>query len=297
MPRRVASLEPDVRAIADSLVDSFVRNGSGDFCADFAFRYPLRVIFRLMRLPEDRQDEIKQWAHQRLQLRYGNLSASEQVAAAKAQHEYHRFTMDLVAARRAQPGDDLLSWIIQDSDGGDDPLTEVQLAAQVTSMLTAGHETTAHWLTLLLRRLLAEPGRWSRLAAKPPSGAEIEEYLRLDGPVQSLWRQATVDAEIAGVPIRAGDRVSVVLASANAEDGVFPDARTFDPGRLNVTHHLAFGRGIHTCVGAGLARLEGRIALEVLPTRLPNLRLAAEDGFLIVASATQRSAQRLLVEW
>jgi cytochrome P450 len=297
MPRRVASLEPDIRAIAESLVNSFAPNRCGDFYADFAFRFPLRVIFRLLGLPEDRQDEIKEWANQRLQLRYGNLSAKDQITAAKAQRDYHRFTMDLVAERRAHPADDLLSWIIRDSDASDDPLSEVQLAAQVTSMLTAGHETTAHWLTLVVHRLLSEPGRWAQLAATQPTPAETDEYLRLDGPVQSLWRQTKADTHIAGIAIRAGERVSVVLASANAEDEVFPDGRTFKPDRPNVTHHLAFGRGVHTCVGAGLARLEGRIALDVLRARLPDLRLAAEDGFLIVASATQRSAQRLLVEW
>jgi cytochrome P450 len=298
MPHRVASIEPDIRVIAESLIDGFAARGRGDFYQVFAYPYPLRVVFRLLGLPEGRQEQIKGWATQRLALRYSNIPPSEQVAAARGQHEYHQFTMELVAQRRAYPADDLLSWIIQDSDASDDPLTEDQLAAQITSILTAGHETTAHWLTLTVHRLLSDPQSWSALVRDGrPTAAAIEEYLRLDGPVQSLWRQARVDTQIGGVPIRAGERVSVVIGSANADEDVFPVGRSFDADRPNVTQHLAFGRGIHTCVGASLARLEGRIALEALATRLPRLRLAAEGAVRITPSATQRAAQGLGVEW
>ncbi|MGI5129867.1 cytochrome P450 [Pseudonocardia sp. CA-107938] len=297
-PRRVATLEPDVRAIADSLVDRMVPAGHADFYAAFAYRYPLLVIFRLLGMPESDQEKVKGWANQRLALRYGKLAPQEQLVAARAQHDYHRYCTALVAERRRDPGQDLLSWMVADSDAGDDPLTEDQLASQVTSLLTAGHETTAHWLTLALRRLLSDRRQWEALVADPhPTTAQLEESLRIDGPVLSLWREARTDVELGGATIRAGERVSVVLGSANADGEVFPEPARFDPSRPNVAAHLAFGRGIHTCVGAGLARLEGRIALEVLATRLPTLRLAAHDGFRIVPSATQRAAQRLFVEW
>jgi cytochrome P450 len=298
LPRRVATLEPDIRAIAARLVAAMAPAGRGDFYADFAYRYPLLVIFRLLGLPESDQEQVKEWANQRLALRYGRLGAAEQVAAARAQHEYHAYCLALVAARRRTPGADMLSWIVADSDAGDDPLSEDQLASQVTSMLTAGHETTAHWLTLALRRLLSDRARWDALVANPhPTAAELEESLRLDGPVQSLWRQASADTTLGGCAVPAGARISVVLGSANVDGSVFAEPLAFDPARRDASHQLAFGRGIHTCLGAGLARLEGRIALEVLATRLPGLRLAADDGFRIVPSATQRAAQRLLVEW
>ena len=119
----------------------------------------------------------------------------------------------------------------------------------------------------------------------------------MDGPVQSIWRRAKADADVGGVQIPAGARVSVVLGSANADDTAFeaPDVFRFD--RPNVAQHLAFGRGIHTCVGAGIARLEGTVSLEVLAARLPKLRLAADDGFAFKPSATTRLAQQLYVEW
>jgi cytochrome P450 len=125
----------------------------------------------------------------------------------------------------------------------------------------------------------------------------IEESLRISGPAQAVWRKAKQDTVLHGVSIAAGDRVSVVLGSANLDEEKFDAASEFEPDRPNVTQHVAFGRGIHTCVGAAAARLEGRLSLEVLTQRLPDLRLADDDGFMFVPSAIQRMARRLYVEW
>ncbi|MGI5129885.1 cytochrome P450 [Pseudonocardia sp. CA-107938] len=299
LPRRVAVLEPTLTATADEVIDTFVERGRGDFYSDFAFRYPLLVVGRLVGIPDSDLDKVKDWAGQRVDLRNSDLDEQTQIAAAKAQREYYEYTLQLVADRRAQPGQDLLSWIIQDSDASDDPLTEDQLASQATSLLTAGHETTAHWLVVAVRRLLQERGRWDALVADPASLSmkAVEEGLRVDGPVQAIWRKVKQDVEIGGVSIPAGARLSLVLGSANDDETVFPDPRTFDDSRANVTQHLTFGRGPHTCVGAPIARLEARIALMALARRLPRLRLAADDELMFKPNATQRMAQRLLVEW
>jgi cytochrome P450 len=298
MPRKVASLEPELRAMSHALVDAFEPRGHGDFYQDYAYRFPLLVVCHLLGLPEEYHDQIREWADQQHQFRHGNPSREAQLVAAKSQRDAFAFNLDLVSRRRANPGNDLLSWIIEDSDNSQDPLSEAQLASQVTSLLTAGHETSSHFLTLLLRRALQDRWLWSGLIADPSViPAVVEEALRVDGPVQSLWRRAKVDVEVGGVSIPAGARVSLVVGSGNVDEATFESPAEFKPDRSNIGHHIAFGRGIHTCVGAGIARMESRITLKVLSARLPGMRLAADDGILFKPSATQRMAQRLYVEW
>jgi cytochrome P450 len=165
--------------------------------------------------------------------------------------------------------------------------------------MTAGHETSSHLMTMTLHRLLEDNGAWwRRLVADPATIATVvEESLRIDGPAQSLWRRAKQTAAVGGAEIPAGATVSVVLGSANADGEVFGAPDEFDPARMNNSAHLAFGRGIHTCPGAALARLEARVSLEVLTARLPRMRLAPDDGYMFTPSAIQRMARRLFVEW
>ena len=298
MPRRVASLEPTLRDMANRLIDSVESRGRGDFYRDYAYKFPLLVVCHLLGLPEEDHGRIRDWADQQHQFRYSEMSLADQVIAAQAQLDAFAYNLDLVVRRRARPGDDLLSWIIEDSDHSDDPLSEEQLASQVTSLLTAGHETSSHFLTLLLRRVLSDYSLWQAIVADPSRApAIVEESLRLDGPVQSLWRRAKADTVVGGVPIPAGARLSLVLPSANRDPAEFDAAADFRPDRANIGHHIAFGRGIHTCLGAGVARLESWLTLDVLASRLPGLRLAADDGLLFKPSATQRQAQRLYVAW
>jgi cytochrome P450 len=297
-PYRVASWEGELRAVANSIIDTFHSRGHGDFYADYAYKYPLVVVSRLIGLPDEHQEQVKNWASQRVELRNADLSPAEQVIAARAQIDYYEFTLDMVNQRRKNPGEDLLSWIIQDSDASDDPLTDAQLASQATSLLTAGHETTSYYLTIALRRLLEHRDLWQAIATDGDLRERVlEETLRLDGPVQSIWRLTKRDVEVGGVTIPAGQRVSVVLASANCDDSVFENAGEFRLDRANSTQHMAFGRGIHTCVGAGIARLEGRISLQTLAARLPKLRLVSQEPLAFKSSATQRIPKQLPVEW
>jgi hypothetical protein len=297
-PRRIAAQEPVFRELAEDLVDRFETRGGGEFYHDYAYRFPLQVVARFVGLPEDDYERVREWAAQQQELRYSTPDAETQIIAAKGQRDAFAYTLDLVARRRAEPTDDLLSWIIQDSDSSDDPLTEEQLASQVTSLLTAGHETSAHFLVMLVRRLLTDRSQWEKLVADPSTAASlVEEGLRTDGPVQTLWRRTKVDVEIGGQPIAAGSRVALIVGSANLDDSTFEQPGTYRPGRPDLGRHVAFGRGIHTCVGAGVARLESKVTLEVLASRLPRLRIAADDEPLFLPSATQRMAQRLMLEW
>lgn len=298
MPRRTAALEPEMQAIAHRLIDRMDEKGHADFYAEYAHPYPLSVIGHLVGVPESMHRQIVDWANQRVDLRFGNLPAEAQIAAARGQQDSHAYTSGLVAERRATPGEDLVSWMVQDSDSSDDPLSDDQLAAQVTDMLSAGHETSAHFLVLMLHRVLPDRELWAALPGRPDLVTwTVEEALRLVGPAQAIWREAKHDTEISGVTIPAGARVSVVLGSANHDEQVFEAPDDFRLGRSNASQHVAFGRGIHTCVGAAIARAEMRTSLESLASRLPNLRLAADDGLIFRPSAIQRSAKRLYLEW
>ena len=298
IPQRVDSLTEVAQEIGHRLVDEFIGAGSGDFYALYGRRFPLMVIGHLIGLPSAHFERVAAWANDRVALRFGNRSAAEQVAAARGQHESHLFTSELVRRRRAEPGDDLISSMVQESDTSGDPLSDDQMAAQVTDLLSAGHETSAHFLTLLVRRVVADRGMWAQLRSDDDlRTAVINEALRIDGPAHSIWRNAKRDTEIAGVPIHRGARVSLVLGSANLDEDVFDDPDNFDVTRPNVGSHIAFGRGIHTCLGASVARMEARVSLEVLSTRLPRLRAAAQDRLSFRPSANLRAADRLMVDW
>jgi cytochrome P450 len=151
---------------------------------------------------------------------------------------------------------------------------------------------------MLLYRILPDRELWSALRGQEPLTASlVEEGLRTDGPAQAIWRTAKQDVTLGGVAISAGSRLSLVLSSANMDGAVFDSPQAFDPSRSNVTQHVAFGRGIHTCVGAGVGRMEAQIALDVLAFRLPELRLADDAGYSVRPSAIQRMASSLAVIW
>ena len=296
--KRVAGLEDGLRALAHELVDDVEADGTCDFYTTFAHPFPLRAIGQLIGIPRADQGRITHWVTCNIQLKWGSLDAESHLAAARGRVEFYEFGQRLIAERRAEPGDDLLSALVIESDASDDPLTEPELVGQIMTLLTAGHETTANWLTLAVRRLLDEPGRWAGLASDVDSlGAVVEETLRYDGPAQGLWRTARDDVEVGGVTVPKGARISAVVGSAGRDGHMFSEPDRFDLDRSDARAHMQFGRGIHTCVGAGLARLEGRVAFQVLRERLPSLRLRDGGAVVFAPNAIQRVPRRLLVEW
>ena len=203
--KRVAGLEDGLRALAHELVDDVEADGTCDFYTTFAHPFPLRAIGQLIGIPRADQGRITHWVTCNIQLKWGSLDAESHLAAARGRVEFYEFGQRLIAERRAEPGDDLLSALVTESDASDDPLTEPELVGQIMTLLTAGHETTANWLTLAVRRLLDEPGRWAGLASDVESlGAVVEETLRYDGPAQGLWRTARDDVEVGGVTVPKG---------------------------------------------------------------------------------------------
>jgi cytochrome P450 len=295
--KRVAGLEASTRAIAHRLVDAVIAERACDFYEAFAYPFPLAVIASLLGFDEAAQERLHYWAGCRLDLAWGKLDSEGWRRCARAVVDFYQYVEGAIAERVARPREDVLSDLVAINAASDDPLATPEMVEQVQGLISAGHESTANWLTLSLYHLLSERERWERLCAQPAAIATaLEETLRFDSPVLGLWRRAAIDAVIGGHAVRAGQRIYCAVGSANRDGDAFASPDAFRPGREDAKSHLTFGRGPHVCVGAALARLEGRIAFEVLVERLPGVRLA-QDRLTIGRNATLRMTKALQVAW
>lgn len=277
-PRRVAELAPRIEAIAQELLDGFAADGEADIVERFAWPLPLRVMGELIGVPAG----DLHWLHERsrdwLSLYGATGSVEEQVAAAEGTVALQRYFVAAMEERTAEPRDDLMSALLAAVAEEDDPISIVELAGVPLDLVVAGHVTVTRAIGSALVLLLRRPGALEELRSDPTLVAPaIEEILRLESPAQGLFREATRDVELGGVLLPRGARLMVHFGSANRDEAVFADAGSYDPRRPDVNKHVAFGKGIHFCIGAPLARLELSIALPLLLERLPDLR-RADDG-------------------
>ncbi|MCC9312027.1 cytochrome P450 [Kitasatospora sp. RB6PN24] len=279
-PRRVAEFEPRVQRLTDRLIDSFAARGSADLIHEFAFPLPIYAICDLLGVPAEDQDDLRDWAGMMIRHHGGRRGG-----VGRAVKQIRKYLAELIHRKRADLGDDLISGLIRASDHGEH-LTENEAAAMAFILLFAGFETTINLVGNGLLALLCDPGQRALLQESVQRGESgllataVEELLRYDGPVElATWRFATSPLSIGGVEIPVGDPVLVVLAAADRDPARFDRPGTLDLARRD-NPHLGFGHGIHYCIGAPLARLEGQRALATLLTRLPDLRLAAEPGEL-----------------
>ncbi|MFD3994826.1 cytochrome P450 [Streptomyces sp. NPDC058583] len=275
-PRRVAEFTPRVQELTDRLIDAFVEKGSADLIHEFAFPLPIYAICDLLGVPEEDQDDFRDWAG--MMIRHGG---GPRGGVARSVKKMRGYLAELIHRKREEPGDDLISGLIKASDHGEH-LTENEAAAMAFILLFAGFETTVNLIGNGMYQLLRHPGQRELLQASVAAGETglletgIEELLRYDGPVEmATWRYATEPLTIGGQDIPAGDPVLVVLAAADRDPERFDGPDTLDLARRD-NQHLGYGHGIHYCLGAPLARLEGQTALATLLTRLPDLRLAAD---------------------
>lgn len=271
--RMVARLEPRVEQIVDGLLDDALGTGTVDLIPALAYPLPVTVISELLGVPAEDHTRFAEWSNTLARgvdpdflLPPGVI---EQVGRARG--EFQNYFRDLAALRRRRPGDDLLSALV-----AVDELTEAELLVTCTLLLVAGHETTVNLIGNGTLALLRHPEALARFRADPSIAADVvEELLRYDSPVQLVGRTALTDAEIAGVSIARGDHVLGLVGAANRDPAVFTDPDRLDLDRTAI-RHLSFGNGIHFCLGAPLARLEGRIVLRRLMERAPGLRLVGE---------------------
>jgi cytochrome P450 len=269
--RRIEALRPRIEQITDELLDAMAGREQVDLIDALAFPLPIQVICELLGIPSQDRDSFRSWSNT---LVGGEALRVQLPAAMMALVSYVRA---LIADRRQHPGDDLLSGLIAVRDQAD-RLSEEELSSMVFLLLIAGHETTVNLIGNGSYLLLSHRERWERLRADPALlPAAIEEFLRYESPVETATFRITTEAmEIGGTIVPAGEIVVVSLLSANRDEKRFPDAAEL---RLDRPHnpHMAFGHGIHYCLGAPLARLEARVAFSKLLARFPGLRLATDE--------------------
>ncbi|MFK0104461.1 cytochrome P450 [Streptomyces sp. NPDC091217] len=271
-PQRVEALRPRTREIADRLADDVLAQETPELVDGFAARVPISVICELLGVPLDDWDRFR-WASEQV---------VAPVAGADREEAYvwmSGYLTELIAGKRAEPGADLLSALADDTD--DDRLTDPELVGMAFLLLIAGYETTANLIGAVLLGLARRPELLKALRADPgliPTA--VEEFLRLDGPVVTATeRFATEDMHVGDVPVRRGDMLLVSLAAANRDPARFGEPDSFRLGRP-AGGHLAFGHGVHHCLGAPLARMEAEVAVTAFVQRVESLELAVAEAAL-----------------
>lgn len=296
--QRIASLEPRLRHLANRLIDQFEQDGQADFMRQFARPYPIMVIGSLLDVPEADMPHLLRWADDAMTLLFADVPAEHQIPLAQSYLALDQYVYDMVEERRKGPRDDLASDLLRAVDAGEAPLSTVEAADLLQRLLVAGFETTVKFLGNCLYQLLTERRYWQALLDDPGIiPALVEEALRFNSPVLSTFRQTTEAVELASKSIPKGAMVQVVLTSANHDEAIFPDAEIFDLQREKSSRHVTFGYGIHFCIGAPLARLETRVALEQLSQRLPSLRLVPDQEMVYIPNIVLHGLKQLLVEW
>lgn len=303
-PKVIAELEPVIRAIATKLIDSWIDNGSIEFVEQFGVPLPVEVIAHALNVPESRMADFKRWSDDSIAGIGTNISLEQRLQAEEGVNEYQHYFAAEFEKRKTEPQDDLLTALLQARIDDDDPevtdkrpLDMPEMLSIVQQLLVAGNETTTKLLTETMRLLANHPDQWRSLQRDPSRAPNvIEEALRLSTPTQGVFRIATRDHELEGVHIPKGARLVIVFASANRDEALYADADAFDPDRTGLRDHLAFGKGIHFCLGAALSRLEGRVALEELARRLDSFTLAESNAFEYFPSFLLRGLTRLDVD-
>ena len=300
-PRAVAELEPVVRDITAALIDGFVDKGTIEFVSEFAVPLPVRVIAKALNVPDDRLDDFKRWSDDSIAGIGTALTDDQQVMHQRGIIEFQLYFADQLEQRRVHPQNDILTNLLnaridasEDPDLPDVPLTMPEMLSILQQLLVAGNETTTKMLTEMMRLLAENPVEWDRVRNNPTTAkGVVEETLRMSTPTQGMWRIATKDTEVGGVEIPAGSRLVIMFTSGNRDQAMYENPDGFCPGRANAMNHLAFGRGIHYCVGAGLSRLEGLVAMEELARRLSSISLPASNTFEYHPSFMLRGLKRL----
>jgi cytochrome P450 len=299
-PRRVALIEDRIQALTHELLDRFAGRGHVELVTDYAVPLPLTIIAEQLGVSVLDLDRFKRWSDDAVLPMGGFLSEGERERCAHSQVEMGRYFAALIKDRRSAPREDMLTDLVEARLEGERPLDVPEMISILRQFLVAGNETTTKLITSTVMLLTQNPDQLQLLYDDPALAVgAVEEGLRLESPVQTMFRTATVDTSLGDVEIPAGGRVVLLIGAANRDPATFPDPDRFDIRRTNARFHVALAHGEHYCIGAALARAEASIALRTLTQRLPQLRLAGDDrnDFRHEASWTQRGLKALYLDF
>lgn len=277
-PGRIESMRPNVEQLcAELLTESeqkIAEHGSFDVLADYAEPLPVLVIADLLGVPRDIAPDLRRWSQDIVKMYEFDKTREQELAAQKSGFEFSQYVAALANERKSNPKNDLITALVEVEEQGE-KLNEHELIAMCVLLLNAGHEASVNGFGNGMVSLFNHPDQLAKLSANPRelSATALEEMLRFDSPLHLFERTATADTTIGDVTVKAGEKVGALLGSANRDDDVFQSAQSFDITRTPNTH-IAFGAGIHFCIGAPLARLEMNTSLPMLFEKFPTLKLA-----------------------
>ena len=296
-PKRIAASEARIRELVDELIDEFVDQGHTEFIANFSYPLPATVIAQLIGAPAEDQDRFRIWSQALAMVAFGGGGeerGERHTVAMQALEEMIAYFGERIDYATAHPGEDMISGLLE-GDGQGNVLTRDEMEGMCALMLFAGHETTMNLLNHMVLHVTRHPDQLQIIQDDPADvGGAVEEILRYDGPIKILHRWVIDDVELRDKTIKAGDRVFIVLAGANRDGDRFPHPDTLDITR-SPNRHVGFGRGVHTCIGAQLSRIEGRVAFGRLLERLPGLSVP-EQPLEYIPTLAGRALKELHVE-
>jgi cytochrome P450 len=297
-PVRVNRIESDIEDLVDSIIDRFIDARHCEFVAEFCVPLPLTVIADQLGVPRTDLALFKEWSDAFADRLGGMLTRDQELACARKVVAFQHYMKARLDERREAPRDDLLSDLVQARIEGEQPLDTAELLSIVQQLLVAGNETTTNAIAAGMLYLIQNPQELAKVRANPDLIRNmVEEILRLETPTNNMWRVVKQPAMLGGVAIPAGSMVLLRFGSANRDETRFPDPDRFDVERRNANRHLAFGSGIHTCVGNMLSRKETQVAFRRLLARLRNVRLAPGNDLTHHSNMLLRGLTKLHIEF
>ena len=298
-PRSLAWMEPLVERVADELAAALPADQTIDFVTAFARPLPIWAISRVLGLPDARREDVHRWTDAATANIGAQLDIARWPAVERDLLELQLVLADELTQRQASPRDDLLSLLVQAASeiaDDDKPLSISELVSMTREMMVAGNESTLRLLADIVWQLDQRPEEWQRVR-DDPSRAEaiVEEAVRLASPSAAVFRQVTRDTTLGGVDLPAGAQLVVSLLSANRDESVFPDPDRFAPGRPPAQRHIAFGQGVHACIGNSLARMEARHAVQALARHADRISVTAGPDLRYLPSIIVRGLVELPV--
>lgn len=272
----VERMRPRIEELAEAMLDDLPTDVPVDILGSYAEPMPVYVIADLLGVPREDHERLRDWSQAIVHMYEQGVDTSVREAAVTASEEFAAYVRDVVERRRLEPGDDLVTDLLTEREQGRG-FSDDELVATVVLLLNAGHEASVNVFGNGLHALLSHPDQLGRVrTGEVDVATALEEMIRFDAPLQMFERTATVDVEVAGAPVRAGETVACLMGSANRDADVFEAADTFDVGR-SPNPHVGFGLGLHFCLGAPLARLELEITVRRLLERFPDLALTGRS--------------------